>query len=66
MILLHGFYENYVLSLEMPISSELQTALGQAYSLPIKVLGPNAVGGMPEVEETGSTLSQMPCSKHMD
>ena len=34
---------------------ELQTALGQA-SLPINVLGPNAVGGMPEVEETGSTF----------
>ena len=34
---------------------ELQTALDQA-SLQIKVLGPNAVGGMPEVEETGSTF----------
>jgi len=34
---------------------ELQSALNQA-ALPIKVSGPEAIGGMPEVEETGSTF----------
>ena len=34
---------------------ELQTALIQA-GLPIKVSGPDNIGGMPEVEETGSTF----------
>lgn len=34
---------------------ELQSALDQA-TLPIKVSGPDAIGGMPEVEETGSTF----------
>ena len=34
---------------------ELQSALNQA-ALPIKVSGPDEIGGMPEVEETGSTL----------
>lgn len=34
---------------------ELQTALDQA-GLPVKVSGPEEIGGMPEVEETGSTF----------
>ena len=34
---------------------ELQTALNQA-GLPVKVSGPDNIGGMPEVEETGSTF----------
>lgn len=34
---------------------ELQSALNQA-ALPIKVSGPDEIGGMPEVEETGSTF----------
>jgi XTP/dITP diphosphohydrolase len=34
---------------------ELQTALDQA-GLSVRVLGPNEIGGMPEVEETGSTF----------
>lgn len=34
---------------------ELQLALDQA-GLPVKVSGPDAVGGMPEVEETGATF----------
>jgi len=34
---------------------ELQTALDQA-GLSIEVRGPDAIGGMPEVEETGSTF----------
>tara|TARA_B100001248_G_scaffold249689_1_gene223097 strand:+ start:271 stop:870 length:600 start_codon:yes stop_codon:yes gene_type:complete len=34
---------------------ELQSALDQA-TLPIKVSGPDTIGGMPEVEETGSTF----------
>jgi XTP/dITP diphosphohydrolase len=34
---------------------ELQTALDQA-GLPVKVSGPDTIGGMPEVEETGSTF----------
>ena len=34
---------------------ELQTALDQV-SLQIKVSGPDSIGGMPEVEETGSTF----------
>ena len=34
---------------------ELQTALDQA-GLPVSVSGPNEIGGMPEVEETGSTF----------
>ena len=34
---------------------ELQTTLNQA-GLPVKVSGPDNIGGMPEVEETGSTF----------
>jgi XTP/dITP diphosphohydrolase len=34
---------------------ELQTALDQA-GLPVKVSGPDSIGGMPEVEETESTF----------
>lgn len=34
---------------------ELQSALNQA-ALPIKVSGPDEIGGMPEVEETGTTF----------
>ena len=34
---------------------ELQTALNQV-GLPVKVSGPDNIGGMPEVEETGSTF----------
>ena len=34
---------------------ELQSALNQA-ALPIKVSGPDEIGGMPEVKETGSTF----------
>ena len=34
---------------------ELQTALDQA-GLPVQVAGPDKIGGMPEVEETGSTF----------
>ena len=34
---------------------ELQTALNQA-GLPVKVSGPDNIGGMPDVEETGSTF----------
>ena len=34
---------------------ELQAALNHA-ALPIKVSGPDEIGGMPEVEETGSTF----------
>ena len=34
---------------------ELQTALNQA-GLPVSVSGPDEIGGMPEVEETGSTF----------
>ena len=34
---------------------ELQTALDQA-GLPVRVAGPDKIGGMPEVEETGSTF----------
>ena len=34
---------------------ELQTALDLA-GLPVTVSGPDAIGGMPEVEETGSTF----------
>jgi len=35
--------------------NELQTALDQA-GLPVKVSGPDSIGGMPEVEETESTF----------
>ena len=34
---------------------ELQTALNLA-GLPLRVAGPDEIGGMPEVEETGSTF----------
>ena len=34
---------------------ELQTALDQA-GLSVQVAGPDKIGGMPEVEETGSTF----------